>query len=99
MTHPMLQLPYAIWSSLSASSLEWVENLSPTDVPNALEYRIKVKRTRKGRKPVHELLFRSDGAQYQLVEATNNLPLYIKKSFTWQLSVDKFIHECLQETG
>jgi hypothetical protein len=67
----MLQLPYAIHTSLAAQGLIWVQNLSPTDIPSAPQYRVKVRRELKNRSIVHELLFQHDGEQYQLVEATN----------------------------
>jgi len=97
MTHPMLQLPYPIHTSLAAQGLAWVENLSPTDAPMAHQYRVKVKRELKNRSVTHELLFQYDGEQYQLIEATNKLPLSIQRAFTWRLGIESFARTFFQK--
>ncbi len=93
MTPPPLQLPYAIWTSLAGAGLGWVANLSPTDTDNAPEYRVRIQRFLKGKKPQHELLFRHDGEQYRLVEATNSFPKRLANSLDWRLSIDIHMKE------
>ena len=97
--HPLLQLPYAIWSSIAAAGLIWEENLSPTNARDLPEYRVRVHRVLRGKKPRHELLFRYDGSQYRLVEATNRLPRSIAGSFDWRLRINVEMVESLLKGG
>lgn len=105
MTPPLLQLPYEIWSALTATGLIWEANLSPTDRLDLPEYRVRVSRVLKGRTPRHDLLFRHDGKQYQVVER-DGLPAGITNSLGWRMSIETVwddIDECvsliLDKTG
>lgn len=86
--HSLLQLPYSIWSSLSSIGLIWDRNLSPTDTPYAMEYRVLVHRVLKHSQPKIELLFSHDGEQYRCIES-KGLPNYLRKSLDWRLGIEK----------
>jgi len=97
MTPPPLQLPYAIWTSLAGAGLVWVANLSPTDTKDAPEYRVRIQRFLKSKKPQHELLFRHDGEQYRLIEAANSFPKHLANSLDWRLRIEVHIKEAFDE--
>jgi hypothetical protein len=97
MTPPPLQLPYAIWTSLAGAGLVWIANLSPTDTENAPEYRVRIQRVLKSKKPQHDLLFCHDGEQYRVFEATNNFPTRLYNSLDWRLQIEVHLKEAFDE--